>query len=739
MRATACLIGTVILAQAGGGGCQPLNCPYPSEEEGQNIYYGVFTEPPKTLDPAVSYNANEYQFLGQIVEPPLQYHFLKRPYALEPLTLAEIPKPKYLAKDGRELSADAPADQVFRIVYECRIKPGIRWQDHPCFAKDASGKPRYVPVDPALAGRVSSPEDFPEKSSRDLTAADYLLEIRRMADPRIHCPIRETLSKYLVGMSEYTAALEKDLQKERARRKQDGGAGYNQTLDEAEHPIRLDLEGHPFPGIEQVDALTFRLVLGAKYPQILYWIAMPFFAPIPQEALDFYGQPVLAARNVTLERWPVGTGAYRLTRHEANRVLVLDRNPNFHEERYPSEGEAGDREAGYLQDAGKRLPFLDKGVYVLEKEATSNWNKFLQGYYDASGIPSDGFERAISLSAEGSPEVSGELERRRITLDRNVMASTYYTAFNMLDPVVGGYDEPRCKLRQAVGIAIDVEENIQIFRNGRGIPGMGPIPPGIDGYENGRDALNPYLYSWDEAAGCPRRKSLEEAKALLAEAGYPGGIGKDGKQLVLGFDNAMTQATDQPYLVWMQRRLALIGVHLDIRTSDYNRFQEKVHSGNFQIIPWGWNADYPDPENFLFLFYGPNARSELHGENSANYKSPEYDRLFRIVENMETTPSRLERIRQMNRMLQHDSPWVGVFYREEYTLFHSWLGNAKPNEMSHGNLKYRRIDASLRSRQRREWNTPVWTPLWVLAGGVVLLVLPAWLIARRRERRRGAC
>ena len=68
------------------------NNPYPASDSGKNILYDNFTAPPKTLDPAKSYNSNEYLYLAQLYEPPYQYHFLKRPYQLIPATAAAMPR-----------------------------------------------------------------------------------------------------------------------------------------------------------------------------------------------------------------------------------------------------------------------------------------------------------------------------------------------------------------------------------------------------------------------------------------------------------------------------------------------------------------------------------------------------------------------------------------------------------------------------------------------------------------------
>ena len=87
--------------------------------------------------------------------------------------------------------------------------------------------------------------------------------------------------------------------------------------------------------------------------------------------------------------------------------------------------------------------------------------------------------------------------------------------------MVGGTHERARKLREAISIAVDREEFVSIFANGRGIPGHGPIPPGIFGYREGQAGINPLVYDW--VNGAPRRKPIEQARRLLAEAGYPDG------------------------------------------------------------------------------------------------------------------------------------------------------------------------------------------------------------------------
>ena len=712
-----------------------LNNPYPNSQRGKNIYYSTFSEEPKHLDPARSYSSDEYRLICQIYEPPLQYHYLKRPYELIPLTAQEVPEPQYFDADGNALPKDAPAEQVARAVYEIHIQPGVLYQEHPCFAKDEKGKFLYHHLSSDEMRDIYQIRDFKHTGTRELSAADYVYQIKRLADPRLHCPILSTLGKYILGMEEYATALNNDLEVERNRRRELVGATYNQEIDERRNPISLDLDAHPFEGVELVNRYTYRIILKEKYPQILYWLAMPFFSPMPKEAIIFYEQGPLKNRNITLDRFPVGTGAYRLDVIDPHKEIVLKRNEHFHDELYLSSDSEEDGKLGLLKDAGKRLPFIDTAVYKLEKEFIPRWNKFLQGYYDVSSISSDTFDQAIQFTDQGDPQASEVLTVKNIRLLTNVETATYYLAFNMLDDVVGGYTEEKRKLRQAISIAMDYEEYIEIFTNGRGILSHSPVPPGIFGYEEGEKGINPYVYDFSKERVAVR-KSLDEARQLLAEAGYPGGKDKNGNPLIIHFDNSWVGAGATAQLSWMRKKLEAIGITMKSRTTDYNRFQDKVRNGNFQLLSWGWLADYPDPENFLFLLYGPNSKAEHDGENTANYKNPRYDQLFEQMQSMENSPQRLAIIREMKQILQRDAPWVFTYHPVDFGLYHQWVGNAKPSNMANNTLKYLRVDGTPRENKRQEWNRPVLWPIATVLAVLFIFSIPATITIWRRERRR---
>jgi oligopeptide transport system substrate-binding protein len=693
---------------------RPLNDPYPSESASSNTLYSAFAERPKHLDPARAYSENEYSFIAQIYEPIFQYNYLKRPYTLEPLTAAELPTVRLLNADMQPLSESAPADSVAYSEYDIRIKPGIRYQPHPAFARETDGRYRYHALAAEALNSIRGIGDFPETATREVIAQDYAYQIMRLVHPQLHSPIAELMQGYIVGLKELGQQLEQDFRKQPP-----------ETF--------FDLRKYGLEGIKVVDNHHFIIRIKGKYPQFRFWLAMPFFAPMPWEAEAFYAQPGLIAKNISLDWYPVGSGAFMLNENNPNRRMTLLRNPNFHEERYPDQGEPGDKASGYLRDAGKQLPFLDRVVYTLEKESVPYWNKFLQGYYDSSGLSSDNFDQAVQFSGQGAMELSPAMKEKGIALETSITTTLFYMGFNMLDPVLGGYSDRATRLRQALGIAVDYEEFIAIFANGRGIPAQGVIPPGIYGHEEGAAGINPTLYDWTN--GEARRKNLDVAKKLMEEAGYPGGIDSHtGKQLILYLDTAASGPDSKSTMNWYRKQFAKLGIQLVIRATDYNQFQQKMLAGNAQIYTWGWNADYPDPENFFFLLYGPNAKVGKGGENASNYQNAQFDKLFERMRSMDDGPERLALIRQMQDIIRHDAPWLFGYHPKGFALHHMWYSNLKPNQIANNELKYLRVDPVLRERERRAWNQPIFWPFIAVLLLLAIALIPAWLSYRKRQR-----
>ena len=709
-------------------GCN--NNPLPDgAAESNTLFTAVSGSSPRHLDPTASYWSNETPYTYQIYEPPYGYHYLKRPFVLQGKAAVEVAQPTYLDKSGQPLPADAPAAAIAESVYDVRIKPGILYQPHPAFATDAQGRHRYHALKPGELGDRRSPWQFEHHGTRELVADDYVYAIKRHATTRITTPIYGIFSEYVLGLKDYGELIKAEDAKLRA------------GLDPAalDKPF-LDFRRWPLAGATAPEKHLLRVRIQGKYPQWNYWMAMTFMSPVPWEADAFYAQPGMAAHGLSLDHWPVGTGPYMMAESVQDTRHVMKRNPNYRGEPYPCEGVETDRTNGLLADCGKKTPFIDTLVSVIEKEGVPLRAKFRQGYYDIPRIErtDDGLEFLVEM--DDSADVRRDYTARGFQLPKFADVTSWYLGFNMLDPVIGQGDTPERqeknrKLRQAISIAIDWEEYSRIFPKSAGETAMGPLPDGVFGSRHGQpQSVNVVTHRFDGARVV--RRPVADAKKLLAEAGYPDGRdAATGRPLVLNYDY-YSQPTPEvkSQLDWMVKQFAKIDVQLEIRATDNNQFQEKVRQGKHQIFWSGWLADYPDAENFLFLLYGPNAKSKSDGENTANYANPEYDRLFSQLKGVDDGPEKQALIDRMTAIVQQDAPWSFGYFPYSSGAFQSWVHNAKPAVLVRDMARYYRIDAAERARSQAEWNRPVWWPMLISAAIVIGVVALAVRSFRRRER-----
>lgn len=678
-----------------------LNAPHAPSS--YRALHGAFSSAPKTLDPARAYSSNEIQIIAQIYEPPLQYDYFSRPYQLIPLTAQR--QPVIVHKNGV-------------TWYTISIRPHIYYQPHPAFARDPQLKLYYAHLTQEQAQQYHHLSDFKHQGTRELTAADYVYEIKRLADPRLNSPIFGLMSKYIIGLKAYRHTLSEMLQ----------ARGLDHRND------FLDLRHIPLAGVEVIDRYHYRIKIHGRYPPFKYWLAMTFFSPVPWEVDRFYSDPWLDKQHINFDWQCVGTGPYMLTENDPNQEMILEANPNFRKETFPSNGSVDDQKAGYTINQGKRLPLTPMVMLSLEKESIPRWNKFLQGYYDRSGIGVDSFDQAIAFDRQGRATLTKMMKQKGIMLSQSVSPSIFYFGFNMLDDVVGGLDEKHRKLRQAIAIALDQEEYIHIFLNGRGVASQGPLPPGMVGYSSD---YNPYVY--EKVDGQVRRKSIQDARALLKQAGYPNGIDPKTRQpLMLNYDVAGSQGPDdRARFDWMRKRFARLGIDLNVRSTLYNRFQEKMRQGQAQIFSWGWNADYPDAENFLFLLYGPNGKAHHGGENAANYNNPKFNEIFDQIKKMEPGSRRFELIQKAVNQVRFDAPWVFGLHPINFSLSHQWVSPIKVNPMANNTLKYVYVDASKRGALQKKWNAPYYVVLVILLGAFLLLAIGVvWFYWRRQAQPR---
>jgi ABC-type transport system substrate-binding protein len=720
----------------------PINSPHAEGAEQTNSLFTAFTQrSPKYLDPARSYSTDETPFTYNIYEPLYGYHYLKRPYELIARAAAQVVAPVYFSAQGHILEATAAPEDIAFSVYDIPIRRGVLFAPHPAFAREANGAYTYWPLPAEFLQDKYSLTDFTQTGTRELTAHDYVYAFRRLASPKVASPIYSTLAQHVVDFSEYGDRL-RDRVKQQAQpqstQPQSAQSPSNQPIVGALKDDWLDLRESGFEGVTALDDYTLRIRVKGPYPQFQYWLAMTFTAPIAWEVDRFYAQPDMAKHNLSINTWPAGTGPYMMVESIQNRRHVLAKNPNFRGEPYPCDGEPEDKAKGLLADCGKPTPFIDRIVFDLEKETIPLQGKFMQGYYDMPQVDRGDYGVAMIVAAGDSKEKAALYAQRGIQLPSTVEAQMQYLGFNWLDPVVGQGDTPEQqlknrKLRQALSIAFNWEAYVSIFQNDQAQVAFGPVPPGILGYQPAPQGINRVVY--DVVDNAPVRKSLDVARQLLTEAGYPNGRhAQTGAPLVLYFDSASGGGTN-PTLEWMRRQFAQIGVQLDIRATDYNRFQEKMSRGVAQMFMWGWVADYPDAENFLFLLYGKQAKAQNGGENASNYQNAEYDKLFLSMRDLPDGPEKGVIIARMIEILQIDAPWMFGIFPKSAGAYQQWVGNAKPTQMVRNTLQFLSIDATLRHQKITEWNQPIWWPVIALLAFISLLVWPAWRMLRQQQVR----
>jgi oligopeptide transport system substrate-binding protein len=652
-------------------GC--TNNPYPDADTDQKVLYSSFVEAPRTLDPAVAYTTAEHIVTANVYDTLLEYHYLRRPYELIPGLATEVPKATSLPGGGES--------------YRFKLRDGVLYHPDPSFGLGEKGR-----------------------KTRNAVAADVVFQLMRLADPAVNSPVASTFSdvpgftdlgKRLTEMRKEPqfAALPRHVQYQKA-----GG----------------------LPGVVVHNDLDLEIRLTQPNPQILYWFTMPFTTPMPWEAIAYYDGK---EGRGNLSDQAVGTGPFRLSRYEKQHRFTLEKFKDWYGLSetslptpgviFPSDMTPEDVKAGHIDPSygGRRMPFLERIVFTREREGIPRFNKMLQGYYDDGGIIKESFDAIVQ-----DDQLSPEMAARGLRLDKEVEPTIFYMGFNMDDPVLGhAAGEKGRKLRQAMSLAIDAPEYLRLFLNGRGEPAQSPLPPAIFGYDEAYK--NPF-----------RQPNIARGRALLTEAGYKNGIDPATNQpLKLSFDTGNTTAQALLQYQFMVNAWQQLGLDVRVNATTYNQFQQKVRQGAYQIFQWGWVADFPDPENFLFILVCENSRTKSQGPNTANFCNTEFDTLYKEMKNLPNTEHRLNIIRKMISILERERPWIELFHNESYTLNHAWLVNAKPMGLSYPVFKYKDVKPKLRAEMRAGWNQPVRWPLYLLA---LAIAVAAWPAVRTYQRER---
>ncbi len=468
---------------------------------------------------------------------------------------------------------------------------------------------------------------FPSGKGRELHAQDFVYSIKRLADPKLQSSGWWLLQNKIAGLDEWRDKYSK--------------------LSEVNYAEEVE-------GIKALDQYTLQFKLKKSFPQFLYSLAMPFTFVVAEEAVKKYGKEFI--------NHPVGTGPFILPIFNQSNKITYLKNPNFRKKFYPTEASEEFANPEYLSDAGKQLPLVDKIEVQIIKEAQPRWLNFQKGKIDYIGIPKDNFNQAISTDGK----LSEDMFKKGIQLKIRTALDIAYTAFNHDNPIFNNIN-----LRRAMSLATNPAESNRIFYNNTATVAQSIIPPGIAGYI--KDYKNPYT-----------GQNIEEAKKLLAKAGFP-----DGKGLPEMTYDTVASTDGRQGGELFQKEMAKIGIKIVVVTNPWPQLQEKINKRKVMLYGLAWSADYPDAENFLQLLYGPN---KSPGANGSNFNDTEFNALFKEAALMQDGPVRTALYEKLNRLAAEKIPLIYGVHRQNYILKHAFLKNYMPSDFDHGNAQYLNID-----------------------------------------------
>lgn len=457
---------------------------------------------------------------------------------------------------------------------------------------------------------------FPEGSGRLVTAEDFVFSIKRHFDPNSRAQGAWLWQNRIVGLDEW----------------KENGADYEQEV----------------AGLRALDERTIQIQLVTPFPQLSHTLTQGHAALVPREAVEYYGQEFAIH--------PVGSGPYRLLRFDkAGAVLV--HNTKFRQEPFSLENEGYDADKqshyGLERLEGLSPPFTSRIEFEFVAEEAARWNSFMAGELDFIKVPVTQFDQV--LASRDPPRLNEELAAD-FHLGANLESGFVHTDFNMDDRRIGYHPDPEQNarnkaLRCAIVKAFDWPKRNEIFYFGLGQVFPGIIPPIAPEFDPEQDRSTV-------------ERDLSGALHLLSSHGWNA---SNLPELEYGFPSSVTERQ-----MFEQFRSFLGDINYPqekIRPlifATYGDYARAYLNRQVMLITSSWTMDYPDAENTVQLFFGPNASP---ASNSANYNNEKFNRLYRDSSEMSASPMRTSMYRNMNEIVQEDCVTISGISR---TLIFLW-------------------------------------------------------------------
>lgn len=534
-----------------------------------------------SMDPAKAYSDDSLLISAQVLEPLYQYHYLKRPYEIQPLVAEGLP---LFENKG--------------TVLKIKIKKNISYHEHPVF----KGKTRYLKAD------------------------DFVVQFKRLAMKSLKSPGKSLFSGIVVGFDEYGDKINEDWKK---------------------------IKSVPLEGIVAQDDQTLVIKLIRSEPNMLYYLALNFVAPIPQEFLEF--------QENNLDKVLLGTGPYQYSGFSSN-YFGMKKFANYRQDFYPTSGDRYANVEKLLDSSKERIPFIDEVRFYVTSQEEERWDMFLKRDIDLLTVP----KTFIPKLYDPNGELSSELRSKEIKLKHFPILANRWLSFNMKHPIVGKNDF----LRRAIAYAIDYSKYVQVLSQNTNLRANSILVPGISGYLPAKD----FRFKYDPAL----------AKEYLNQAGYD----KPEKMPTIIYSTRGNQSIHLLEAEFIKTHLEAIGLKVQIEVLTFPDFIRKGRAGELMFFTDNWLFDYPDGENILQLLVSRN----FPGVNKSAYANDQIDELYDELKQTTNLDLRDKIIQQMEEIVFNDLPWIPLMYESSFVLQYPEIKNFRKSSIIRNYVKYLKIE-----------------------------------------------
>ena len=484
-------------------------------------------------------------------------------------------------------------------------------------------------------GIYFAPDPIWKGAKRELVAQDVVYSYMRFLDPKNRAPYAFLLEGKIVGLDEHGAAAKKS-----------GRFDYDAKI----------------PGIEAVDRYTVRFKLKETDYNFLFIVAHISLGIVAREAIEGYGDDAMGH--------PVGTGPYMLKSWTRRSKIVLESNPEYPGFTWDFAVSEPTWDDQLVKDMrGKKMPQVGRVEITIIEEAQSRFLAFQQKQLDYLNMP-----ETFAPSTLDGDRLKPAFAEQGILLFRAPDPDMTYTAFNVRDPVIGGFTKEKIALRRAMAMAYDIDEEIKVVRKGQAVALQMPIPFGVVGHDPNYRSVNQY----DPAT----------ANKLLDYFGYKKGKDgwrtlPDGKPLLLRLATEASSTQRELDELW-QKSLARIGVRMETAVSQFVDNVQASKACKLQMWGQGWIADYPDGDNFVQLLYGPNVGQS----NPGCYESAAFDKFYNAARLLPNSPERNLLFLEMTRQMEVDAAWSLHVSRLRNELIRPWVQGYKKHPILQAEWQY---------------------------------------------------